>query len=69
MIGGREEVGFLLIFPLVVSKIIDKCPPRLWNVWIKEKPRIARGVALGEDLPLLCSMETRNKPFELLLVC
>lgn len=69
MIGGREEVGFLLIFPLVVSKIIDKCPPRLWTVWIKKKPKIARGVALGEDLTLLCSMETRNKPFELLLAC
>lgn len=69
MIGGREEVGFLLIFPLVVSKITDKCLSKAVECMDKRKPRIARGVALGEDLTLLCSMETRNTPFELLLAC
>lgn len=67
-------MGFLPVFPLVVSKIIDNRLSKAWDVWIKEKPRISRGGegrggAVGEDFTLLCAMETRNKPFELLLAC
>lgn len=62
-------MGFLPVFPLVVSKIIDKCLSKAVECMDKGKAEDCWGVALGEDLTLLCSMETRSKPFELPRAC
>lgn len=55
MIRARRRGGVFFLSSLWWSvKSLTNASPRLWNVWIKEKPRIARGVAIGEA-PLSCA--------------